>query len=98
MSSTLSAFNWKGKSSIFADAKRLATNATPATNHPLRNGKRSTDNAFTGAGGQTKPGKPPALYKTNGMVKPSNTGFDIPSRAQAQADTDKRRGLVKGGI
>lgn len=58
---------------------------------------KSQNNAFTGYG-QTTPNKPAKLYKTPGLVAPSNNGFVIPSREQAQADTDKRRGLIKGGI
>lgn len=92
-------FNWRGKPSIFADASKQGQGATPQKDHPLRKPKRSTDNAFTGAGGQIKPERqPPAVYKTPGLVTPSNNGFSIPSRVQAQADTDKRHALVKGGI
>lgn len=96
------AFCWKGSASIFADASKQGQGATPQKDHPLRAGKKakpSTDNAFTGAGGQIKPERqPPAVYKTPGLVTPSNNGFSIPSRAQAQADTDRRRSIVKGGI
>ena len=100
MSAAISAFHWKtGEPSIFANASQQGQGATPQKNHPLRKGKPlSIDNAFTGTGGQIKPCKPAAVYKTNGLVKPKNAGFDIPSRAQAQADTDKRHALRKGGI
>lgn len=101
MSSALSAFHWRGvPSQIGKDFIKTGGTGAPAKDHPLRNGKakRSTDNAFTGAGGQIKPGKPPAVYKKNGLVTPDNNGFSIPSRLQAQADTDRRRGIVKGGI
>jgi len=94
-------FDWRGKSSIFADASKQGQGATPQKDHPLRNGKKKLrqDNAFTGTGGQIKPERqPPAVYKKNGLVKPENNGFSIPSRLQAQADTDRRRGIVKGGI
>jgi len=111
MSSTLSAFNWKGQPSECGAAlgrtqtapktppKPITIRSMPAKDHPLRNRKRSAGNAFTGTGGQIKPERqPPAVYKKNGLVKPENNGFSIPSRLQAQADTDKRRGLVRGGI
>lgn len=107
MSAAISDFHWKtGEPSELTKAlgrtqtapKKPAPPITcskkPA--HALR--KASTGNAFTGAGGQIKPGKSAAVYKTNGLVKPKNSGFDIPSRAQAQADTDRRHALVKGGI
>jgi hypothetical protein len=111
MSSTLSAFNWKGQPSETGAAlgrtqtapkttpKPISIRSMPAKDHPLRNAKRSRNNAFTGAGGQTKPERqPPAVYKKNGLVTPDNNGFCIPSRLQAQADTDRRRGIIKGGI
>jgi hypothetical protein len=107
-------FDWRGKPSETGAAlgrtqtapkttpKPISIRSMPAKDHPLRNGKkskRSTDNAFTGAGGQIKPERqPPAVYKTPGLVTPSNNGFSIPSRLQAQADTDKRHALRKGGI
>ncbi|MES3041836.1 MAG: hypothetical protein V4730_11895 [Pseudomonadota bacterium] len=103
MSSPLSAFHWENTpSQIGAAFIKVSGTGAPAKNHPLRNGKKpklSTDNAFTGAGGQTKPERqPPAVYKKNGLVTPDNNGFCIPPRAQAQADTDKRHALRKGGI
>jgi hypothetical protein len=100
MSSAISAFHWRGQPSIFAAASKQGQGATPQKDHPLRKKpKLSQDNAFTGAGGQIKPERqPPAVYKTPGLVTPSNNGFSIPSRVQAQADTDRRRSIVKGGI
>jgi len=102
MSSVLSAFNWRGQPSTVGKSLIKATGtAPPAKNHPMRKAKPklSQDNAFTGAGCQIKPERqPPAVYKTPGLVTPSNNGFSIPSRLQAQADTDRRRGIVKGGI
>lgn len=101
MSAAISAFHWKtGEPSIFANASQQGQGATPQKDHPLRAGKKklSQDNAFTGAGGQIKPEKPPAVYKKNGLVTPDNNGFSIPSREQAQADTDRRHALRKGGI
>ncbi len=100
MSAAASAFNWRtGEPSIFANASQQGQGATPQKNHPLRKGKPlSIDNAFTGTGGQIKPCKPAAVYKKNGLVDPDNNGFSIPPRAQAQADTDRRRSIVKGGI
>lgn len=106
MSSALSAFQWRGQPSEIGKSL-MRTQTAPKTEpvpityskkpaHALR--KKSTDNAFTGAGGQIKPGKPPAVYKKNGLVTPDNNGFSIPSREQAQADTDRRHALRKGGI
>ena len=107
MSSQNNSFCWRGQPSETGAALGRTqtapkTTPTPITYskkpaHALR--KKSTDNAFTGAGGQIKPERqPPAVYKKNGLVTPDNNGFSIPSREQAQADTDKRHALRKGGI
>lgn len=101
MSSTLSAFHWQGTPSVIGKTLTKTQTAPKTAPKPITYSKKqklSTGNAFTGAGGQIKPGKPATVYKTNGLVQPKNSGFDIPPRVQAQADTDRRHALRKGGI
>lgn len=99
---TISDFRWKiGEPRELPKAVGRTQTAPETPAPPITFGKKqkpSPGNAFTGTGGQIKPCKPPAVYKTNGLVKPKNSGFDIPPRAQAQADTDRRHALRKGGI
>ena len=97
-----SPFLWQGQPSEIG--KSLIKTQTAPKTKPVpitigRKSKLSSGNAFTGTGGQIKPERqPPAVYKKNGLVDPDNNGFSIPPRAQAQADTDRRHALRKGGI
>ena len=101
-----SPFHWKtGEPSAITKALGRTqtapkTEPVPITysKKPAHSQRKSTDNAFTGAGGQIKPCKPAAVYKKNGLVAPDNNGFSIPPREQAQADADRRDALRRGGI
>lgn len=99
----MAAFDWNNGQPSEIGKSLIKTQTAPRKPGPQitysKKQKLSTGNAFAGAGGQIKPERqPPAVYKKNGLVTPDNYGFSIPSRAQAQADTDKRHALVKGGI
>ena len=96
-----SPFSWRDEPSVIGKSL-IKTQTAPRKPGPQitysKKQKLSSGNAFTG-NGQIKPERqPPAVYKRNGLVDPDNNGFSIPPRAQAQADTDKRHALRKGGI